>query len=354
MSPWHLVLVALAGWMNREQEAVIDYLKEENRVLREQLGPGSPRLTDCQRRRLAAKGRALGRKVLQELGCLVTPDTIIRWYRQLIARKYDGSANRGPGRPRTPRDVRDLVVKLAAENPRWGYSRIRDTLANLGHQLGRTTIQSILKDHGLEPAPERRRKTTWKAFLKAHWGAIAACDFFTVEVATAFGLTRYYVFFVLDLATRRVELGGIVEQPHGGWMLQVARNLTDVEDGFLARTRFLIMDRDPLYTRQFRDLLASAGVTPVRLPARSPNLNAYAERFVLSIKSECLDRMVLLGEGHLRNAVREYLAHYHAERPHQGLEGRLIEPARNDNDSTPIQCRERLGGLLRYYHRNAA
>lgn len=187
-----------------------------------------------------------------------------------------------------------------------------------------------------------------------HWGAIAACDFFTVEVLTLQGLLRCHVFFVIDLASRRVEVGGIVHKPGGAWMLQVVRNLLDADDGFLDGKTHLIMDRDPVFTADVRGILRGGGVEPVRLPARSPNLNAYAERFVLSIKSECLDRLVLLGEAHLRLAVREYLAHYNAERPHQGLDGRFVDSPMNKNRHGPIECRDRLGGLLRFYHRKAA
>jgi putative transposase len=243
---------------------------------------------------------------------------------------------------------------MAHENPGWGYTRIRDALGNLGHELARTTIRSILKEHGIDPAPERSKRTSWQAFLRAHWDAIAACDFFTVEVLTWTGITRFYVMFVIALQTRRIEVAGIVRQPHGAWMLQVARNLLDAEDGFLVGMRYLLMDRDPLYTTAFRELLRSAGVTPIRLPPSSPNLNAYAERFVRSIKSECLAKLVLLGENHLRTAVREYVAHYHTERNHQGLESQLIEPTANAVGAGPIICHERVGGLLRFYHRQAA
>jgi putative transposase len=221
MSPWHIVLLALAGWLNREQQKIIEYLKEENRVLRVQLGDKRLRFTDEQRRRLAVKGKEIGIKVLRELGCLVTPDTILRWYRELIAMKYDGSARRRPGRPSKPEELRALVITMARQNPGWGYTRIRDALANLGHEIARTTIQSILKAQGIEPAPERSRRTSWKTFLRSHWDAIAACDFFTVEVLTLAGLTRYHVMFVIMLETRCVEIAGIIRQPHSAWMLHL-------------------------------------------------------------------------------------------------------------------------------------
>jgi transposase InsO family protein len=163
------------------------------------------------------------------------------------------------------------------------------------------------------------------------------------------------VLFVIDLQTRRVQVAGIVRQPHGAWMMQVARNLTDGVDGFLKGTRYLIHDRDPLFTREFRALLGDAGVKCVKLPAHSPDLNAYAERFVLSIKSECLNKLVLFGEGHLRRAVSEFVEHYHLERNHQGLDNRLLtSPSPSSNNNGPVARRERLGGLLNYYYRRAA
>jgi transposase InsO family protein len=351
---FHFIVAIVAGWLGRQQAAVIEYLKEENKVLREQLGNKRIPFTDSQRRRLARKGKVVGRRGLGELGCIVTPDTILRWYRQLVAQKYDGSNRRGPGRPRTASELRALVVAIAIDNPSWGYTRISDVLRSLGRDIGRTTIQVILKEQGIEPAPKRKRGMSWNEFLRAHWGAIAACDFFTVEVLTLHGLFRYHVFFVIDLASRRVEIGGIVHEPTGAWMMQVARNLLDAEDGFLVGKTHLIMDRDPVFTADVRDFLEGAGVQVVRLPARSPNLNAYAERFVLSIKSECLDKLILLGEGHLRLAVREYVAHYNSERPHQGLGGLFVETPANENEAGSIQCSERLGGLLRFYRRQAA
>ncbi len=342
-----MMLVALAGWVNEQQLAVIEYLKEENRVLRELHGKKRLRFTDDQRRRLAAKGKALGRRVLRDLGTIVTPDTILRWYRRLVARKYDGSGKRGPGRPRVMDAIRALAARMAIENERWGYTRIVGELAKLGHTVSRSTVRRILKERGIDPAPERSKRMPWRTFLKAHWEAIAAADFFTVEVLSRVGLIRYIVFFVIDLSTRKVEIAGIAPIPDGLWMQQVARTLIDDFSGFLRGKRFLIHDRDPLYTSEFRELLQNGGVTSVRIPPRSPNLNAYAERFVLSIKSECLNRLVILGERHLRRAIGEYMEHYHVERTHQGLGNRLIDGVPEPGSGRIIR-RERLGGLLNH------
>ena len=352
--PLAFFLLLFSGWVNRQQQGVIDYLLEENRVLRAAHRPRRLRLTDDQRRRLAVKGKVLGRRRLAAVAGIVTPDTILRWYRRLVAKKYDGSKMRRPGRPRTTPDIAALVVRMANENPTCGYTRIRGGLNSLGHDVARNTIKAILKDHGIEPAPERGTKTPWKTFLAAHWDGLAAADFFTVEVLTLGGLVRYVVFFVMKLKTRTVEIAGITRQPHEAWMTQLARNLTDARDGFLRGVSYLILDRDPLYTAAFRRLLRDSGVKPLLLPARSPNLNAFAERFVRSAKSECLARIVPLGEGHLRAAVRAFVDHYHQKRPHQGLANELIAPQTTLTETGPVMCRERLGGVLKFYYREAA
>ena len=255
----------------------------------------------------------------------------------------------------TPRAVAELVIRMAGEHPTCGYTRIRGALANLGHNIARNTVKRILHDHGIAPAPERNQRTPWKTFLQAHWEGLAAADLFTVEVLTLAGLRRYFVFFVIALKTRRAHIAGIHPQPDGRWMEQMARNLTDPVDGFLRTARQLIHDRDPLYTRVFGEILTSGDVGPIRLPPKSPNLNAYAERFVRSIKEECLHRVVPLGEGHLRLIVHEYVEHYQRERNHQGLDNQLLQrpppPVRADAD---VQRRPRLGGLLSFYYREAA
>ena len=341
--------------MTRHQEDRIDSLREENRVLRAHRGPRPLRLTDAQRRRLAVRGQTLGRRIVSQVAGIVTPDTILRWYRRLIAQQYEGRARRRRGRPMTPRAVAELVVRMADENPTWGDTRIRGALANLGHHIARNTVKRILHDHGIAPAPERNQRTPWKTFLQAHWEGLAAADLFTVEVLTLAGLRRYFVVFVIALKTRRVHIAGIHPQPDGRWMEQMARNLTDPVDGFLRTARQLMHDRDPLYPRVCGEILASGDVGPIRLPPKSPNLNAYAERFVRSIKEECLHRVVPLGEGHVRLIVHEYVEHDQRERNHQGLDNQLLQrpppPVRADAD---VQRRERLGGLLSFYYREAA
>jgi putative transposase len=200
-----------------------------------------------------------------------------------------------------------LQHRMAEENRGWGYRRIQGALANLGHVLAHKTIANILKQHGIEPAPAWSRKTTWKEFLSRHFDQIVASDFFTVEVWTPKGLTRFIVLFFIELSTRRIEVGGIASKGNGLWMIQIARNLTDGVDGFFEGKRYLIHDRDPLYTQQFLSMLDEVGIESVKLPPRAPNLNAYAERFVRTIKESCLDQMIFFGENSLRQAVHEFV-----------------------------------------------
>lgn len=274
LDPFRFVLISVAGWMNQHQQQIIDYLREENQVLRDQLGGRRVRLNDDQRRRLAVKAKGIGRKLLAEVATLVTPETLLAWHRKLIAQKYDGSGKRGPGRPRTAGEIEALVVRMAQENRDWGCRRIQGAMSNLGHELARSTVADILKRHGIEPVPERNRKTTWKEFLSRHWELIVAADFFTVEVWTRRGLQRFIVLFIIDLSTRKVEIAGIAATANGLWMGQIGRNLTDAIDGILKGRRYLVHDRDPLFTSEFLRLLADSGVRSVKLPPRSPNLNA--------------------------------------------------------------------------------
>jgi putative transposase len=352
--PFQFLAAWVGVWVSRYQQKQIDYLTALNQTLLERVGKKRLRLTDAERRKLAVLGKEIGRKGLQGIAAIATPDTILRWYRELVAKKYDGIKRRGPGRPRKAGEVVELVLRMARENTGWGYTRISGALANVGHEIGRNTVKRILLEQGIEPAPARKRRYSWTTFIRAHLGAIAGMDFFTVEVMAWTGLVRYHVLFVVELKSRLVEIVGIARDPDGDWMKQMARNLLDAEDGFLRGTRYLIADRDPLYTKDFRDMLGAAGTKVLRLPPSSPNLNAFAERFVLSIKSECLARIVPLGLAHLRHSIAEYMKHYHQERNHQGLDNQLIVAGSAANDNGCVQRRERLGGLLSYYHREAA
>ena len=356
LQPWQLYFVILAGWINRQQQEAFDYLRTENQVLKEKFGKKRILLTDDQRRRLAVKGKILGRKRLEEVGTLFTPDTILRWHRKLVAAKHDYSDRRKKvGRPPLSDEVVHLVLRMAKENPSWGYDKIAGAIHNLGHDISDESVGNILRRHGIEPASDRERSTSWSTFIKAHWDVLAAIDFTTIEVWTKGGLVTYYLLFVMELKTRRAHFAGSTVHPDEAWMKQIARNLTNWEDGFLDGKRHLLMDRDTKFCDSFRAFLRDEDVEPLQLPAKSPNLNAHLERFMRSIKSECLGRMIFFGENSLRTAVGQYLDYYHAERNHQGLDNTIIDPGGEIGQvAGKVECRERLGGMLRYYYRDAA
>jgi transposase InsO family protein len=349
------LLMVFAGWLHRQQAAVIEYLTAENRLLRERLGGRRIIFTDAERRNLAEKARTVGRKALREVGTIVTPETLLRWHRELVARKWTFTERRTPGRPRTHPDFVALVVRMARDNPSWGYTRIQGAMANLGHMLGRGTIRRILNDHGIEPAPLRGTRMPWLVFLKAHWKGLVAADFFSVEVWSWRGLTTYYVLFVIDLATRKIRIAGMTVHPNADWMLQMGRNLLDVIDGPLVGKQYLLLDRDTKYCVEFREMLEREGIRVIRLPPRSPSLNAYAERWVRSVRTDCLSKVIPIGQGMLRHALRQYVAHHHLERNHQGLDNRLITArAVQHGNSRSVIRRSRLGGILNDYQRRLA
>jgi putative transposase len=354
LQPWQIVLAWAVGWANRQQQLAIDYLQAENRVLREQVCKKRILLTNDQRRRIALKGKELGRKGLESITTIVTPDTILRWHRRLVAAKWDYSERRKRvGRPQLSKEVTKLIVRFAKENRSWGYRRIQGALANLGHEVSASSVANVLKANGLEPAPIRRKRTPWKEFLKAHWEQLAAVDFTSVEVWTPRGLVTFYLLLVIKPTTPRVCFSGSTVSPNDAYMKQVARNMIDDEYGFLKDSRLLVMDRDTKFSAAFRHTIRHGGVHSLRLPSKTPNLNAHIERFMRSIKEECLNRMIFFGEKSLNNAVKEYLEHYHTERNHQGLDNQLIDPTELLADGQ-LDCRERLGGMLKYYHRTAA
>jgi len=353
---WKTVLAYITGTVDQELLLRNEYLVAENRILRNQITRRG-RLTDGERTTLAALGKRLGKKTLADVMSVVKPETLLAWHRKLIARKFDGSTHRRyPGRPRIDPAVEKLIIQFAQENRTWGYDRIVGALKNVGYTVGDQTVGNILKRHNLPPAPERKKTTTWREFIRAHRDLLVATDFFTAEVWTTCGLVTYYILFFLQVGSRKVHIAGITPHPNGPWMTQMARNSTMAEWGFLIPGQHVIHDRDTKFCSAFQETLNAAGITPITLPPRSPNLNAHAERWVRSVKEEVLSRLILFGEGALRQVLNEYGTHYHQERHHQGKGNELLLPhARKEGwETNPMRSRERLGGLLKYYHREAA
>ena len=353
---WKMLLACVTGSVDEELLLRNEYLATENRILRQQI-EGRVILTDADRQSLAEIGKKLGKQVLDEIATIVKPDTILAWHRKLVAQKFNGSEQRrSPGRPRVNKELEDWVVKMATENRSWGYDRIAGALADLGYTISDQTVGNILKRRSIPTAPDRKKTTTWREFIRIHTNVLWATDFFSTEVWTLGGLATFYVLFFIKHATRQVHIAGVTAHPNEAWMMQVARNLTMNEWGILKPGQYLIHDRDAKFCASFQQLLDGAGVKRLPLPPRSPNLNAIAERWVRSVKSEALSQLILFGERSLRHVVSEYVTHYHAERCHQGLGNVIPLPAKqaaNDHEG-PIGCSERLGGLLKYYERQAA
>jgi hypothetical protein len=347
----------IAYCIDKELYKAIDYLREQVRVLVEQQEKQNKRiiLTNSQRMRVAAKAKRLSRKMLEQCTVLFTPDTVMRWYRKFVAAKYNGSSNRGKvGRPPITPEIVNLVIKFKKENPRWGYQKITDQIEYLGFEISKTSVKNILIENGYDPEPDLTVRSTWHEFLKSHWDVMTACDFFTIEFLVGRKLIRCTVFFVIEFSARKVFFAPIKLQPDGKYMNQVARILTDCEDGFLKGKRFLIHDRDPLYnTKGFYEILQSSGIEPIKLPAKSPDLNSIAERFVKTVKYECLNYLILSSVKQLEYTLNHFQQYYHHERIHQSL-GRIIEPKHQIDNTSEIVCIERLGGLLKSYHRLAA
>jgi putative transposase len=356
---WEQLLAWVSGKVDEQLRLKVEYLAAENRILREQL-PRRPRLTDGQRITLAELGIKLGRKALESIACIVTPDTILRWHRELVARKFDTSNRRKartPGRPLTDPEIVMQILRMGKENPTWGYRRITGALVALDHSISHQTVKNILEENGIDPAPSRKGKTSWSDFIRSHTECLLAADFFTAEVWTVMGLVTHYCLFFIHLGSRKVFVAGITRNPTDAWMRQAARNVTSGGCDLLSKCRYLLRDRDTKFTAGFDMIMRAAGIEPLVLPPRSPNLNAFAERFVRSIKCECADRMIFFGEASFRHAVAEYLAHYHEERPHRGRGNLLLfprQPADPLPRDGPIVRRQRLGGLLSFYHRKAA
>jgi len=344
--------------INKQVELENEYLREELQTFKAQFKQTGKRLifTDEQRKILAIKGKALGKR-MRDVVTIVRPETILKWYRNLVAAKFDSakSPKRKVGRPRTPIDIARLVLLFARENSSWGYTRISGTLGNLGHKLSSTTVANIMKRNGLNPSGDRTpRGMSWAEFIRIHKEVIWGSDFFSVEVLTFSGLVTFYVLFFINLKTKKIVIGGISDHPDGEWMAQIARNVTGW-DGKLENAKYIIHDNDKKYPPQFNKIMDGSGVKPVKLPIMSPNLNAYSERWVRSIKEDCLKYFIPFGEKSLKRIVSSYVEHFHEERNHQGLGNAIPFPAEHVGlTSGKIKTKKRMGGLLKYYYREVA
>jgi putative transposase len=319
------------------REAELLVLRHELAVHRRTAKP--PRLDDADWALLAALARLVRRD--RRDGLIVTPATLLGWHRDLVRRPWRHS-RRASGRPPLPAETRELILRLARENPRWGYPRIAGELAKLAISVSPATVARVLRRAGIDPAP-RRGGPTWREFLRAQASGMLACDFLCVDTL---GLRTIYVLFFIELGTRRVHLAGITRNPSGGWVAQQARNLAI--SGGLDHFRFLIRDRDSKFTVGFDVVFASEGVRVIKTPVRTPVANAYAERFVRTLRRECLDWLLIYNERHLHSVLREYVEHYNAERPHRALGLRPPDPPERPI-SGRIERHNRLGGLIHEY-----
>jgi putative transposase len=349
----YLIFARLCGWLvllgrsTASKDAELLVLRHEVAVLQRTNLP--PRLDWADRAVMAALTRLLPGRLRAHR--LVTPGTVLRWHRRLVTRKW-AYPNR-TGRPPVSTEIAALIERLATENHGWGYKRIQGELLKLGHQVGASTIRRVLKALKIPPAPERYTKTTWRQFLHAQAATMLAADFFHVDCAVT--LRRLYCFFVIEVGSRYVHILGVTANPDGPWTTQQIRNLLMNLGDRAADFRFLVRDRAGQFTESSDALLASAGIEAVKIPPRSPRANAYAERFVLTARTEVTDRMLIFGQRHLRTILAQYQAHYNGRRPHRS---RQLHPPRPDHpvadlSQERIKRRPVLGGLISEYERAA-
>ena len=331
----------------KEVETLV--LRHQLAVLRRQ--DPRPRLQPQDRALLAALSRLLPRPRWSIF--VVTPETLLRWHRRMVRRRWTYPAP-GRGRPSVPQQVQTVIVRLATENPRWGYQRIRGELLRLGSRVSASSVARVLRAHGLQPAP-RPASTTWRSFLRRQAAGIVACDFLTVD--TVF-LQRLYVLCFIQLHTRRVHLAGVTANPTGAWVAQQARNLAVTLDEEATAVRFLIHDRDHKFTRAFDDIWRAVGTEVIRTPIQAPNANAVAERWVGTVRRECLDHLLITGRRHLLRVLHSYVRHYNRHRPHRSLDLSAPERSARQRRAGPpaakqIHRRDLLGGLIHEYERAA-
>ena len=344
-----LLAVLVRSDLSKDAELLV--LRHENQVLRRQLR-GRLRWDHADRLWLAALSRLVSRRRWPEV-FPVTPATILRWHRDLVARKWDYTSRRRPGRPSTGTAVKALIIRMARENPAWGHRRIQGELARLGHAIAASTVWEILHAAGIDPAP-RRAWPTWREFLAGQAHAIIACDFLVVETVL---LKRLHVLVFIEHGTRRLHLAGVTAHPTGAWAVQQARNLAMDLDDRLGALRFLVHDRDPLFTTAFGEVFKAEGLRIVTTLPRTPRMNAICERVIGTLRRELLDRTLILGERHLDLVLREYLTHYNGHRPHQSRRQRPpdieTQPVRDVADLRSVRRKPVVAGLINEYHHAA-
>jgi hypothetical protein len=348
---WKTLLASITGSVAEEILLRNEYLAAEKGIFRDQI-KGRRHLRDAERPTLAEIGTKLGKQGLEEVANVAKPDTILRWHRKLVAHKCDGSTQRKAlGRPRVDKELEDLVGQRAQENRSWGDDRMAGALAHLGYDSSDQTVGNMLQRRVLPPAPARKTTTTWTVCIRSHMEGLVATDLFTTEGWTLGGLVTCSVLFCIELGSRRVPIAGVTPHPNAPWMMQIARNVTMAQWGFLKRGQYLLHDRDAQCCAAFTQIIEDAGGNRVPLPPRSPQLHACAARWGRSVQEEALARMLLFGACSLWQVLNAYLSHYHQERPHQGKGNVLLFPSvrADQRPDGPIRCRERLGGLLKYY-----
>jgi putative transposase len=353
-----LDLVMLRSGADHDKDVEILLLRQQLRIL-QRTQPRPPRISRWEKLTLVLLVSKLttlstsARARLSRAVLLFKPDTLLKWHRELVCRKWTFKTKASRGRPSIDPELEALILRLARENPTWGYGKLEGELGKLGYGIGRSTIRDVLKRQHVPPAPKcSQHGSTWRTFLAHYQDQILACDFFTVETAW---LQTLYVLFFIEVGSRRVHLAGCTTNPTSAWVVQQARQLSwQLQDGHMP-VRFLIHDRDSKFPTAFDTVFMSEGITIIRTPVRAPNANAFAERWIRSVREECLDKLLIVSERHLERVLQAYVGYYNHARPHQGIDQQCPVPLmRSTARDGPIERRDILGGVLHDYYRRAA
>ena len=352
-----LDLLTVAWRSEHEKDLEILLLRQQLRILQRK-HPSPPRLSRCEKLGLAVLAARLmtfgrtGRNRLAQAVLVFKPDMLLKWHRELVRYKWTFACRQSPGRPSITTDTKALILRLAKDNPRWGYRKLQGELLKLGYDIGRTTVRDVLKRNYIPPAPQRGKQgSTWSTFVRHYKHEMLACDFSTVETVW---LKTLYVLFFIELGSRRVYVAGCTDKPTAAWVTQQARQMSWRAEDEQLPIRFLIRDRDAMFAAPFDTVFAADNVTIIRTPFRSPKANAFAERWIRSAREECLDHVLILNEPHLQRVLKEYVSYFNHARPHQGIAQQIPAGGKYDGGDGPIRCRDVLGGIIHDYYRATA